>query len=90
VRYRSLALAAALLACSPTPGPQPPPAPEACEAACARLAELGCPEAAPTPDGGMCTDVCLNVELSGYATANPRCIAEAESCAAIDLCAGTL
>lgn len=48
--------------CAPKgPPPQPPPpAPPDCEAACARLHELHCPEALDSPAGADCLDVCQN------------------------------
>ena len=79
-----------LTGCAPAPvapGPQPvDAAPGACVDACARLAELGCPEAEPTPDGGSCVDVCVNVEQSGYVTLDPACIARATNCDAVNAC----
>ena len=67
--------------------PEPSPAdPESCEAACARLAELGCPEAEPTPEGATCTEVCENVEHSGAVTLNPACVVGIDSCDELDPC----
>lgn len=66
-----LALAlVATVACSssPPPAPNAPDEPDAaaargssarCEKACARLSELGCPEARPTSSGESCPRVCL-------------------------------
>jgi len=71
-----------------TPHPQPVDAgtPADCKAACDRLAELDCPEAQPTPEGGTCVDVCLNVEQSGYTTLDPLCLARATTCDAVQAC----
>ncbi len=83
-------LAALLLAATCDPPPPlpplvPPERPDAgdvadCEAACQRLAELGCEEAQPTPHGATCVEVCDNVESSGATTLVPGCVAEADSC----------
>lgn len=75
-------------ACSPQPFPLDPPRPPPpdagtlsdCELACARLAELGCPEAKPTPAGASCVDVCWNAEDSGVVTLDPACVARTTSC----------
>lgn len=60
-----------------------------CERACARLAQLGCPEAKPTPGGGSCVSVCQNVEDSGIVTLDPECVAKISSCAEIERCTGS-
>lgn len=36
-----------------------------CTAACARLAELDCPEAVPTPKGETCGELCRRVQAIG-------------------------
>ena len=70
----------------PAPIPDPPPQPDACQAACERLAALGCPEAEPTPEGASCDTVCRNVEESGVTSMRPGCVAEANSCEEADSC----
>lgn len=67
--YRfAAALALALSACTvgpPKPAPGPLPEPERpCEAACGRMAELGCPGAEGSPEGRSCADVCREIEAS--------------------------
>jgi hypothetical protein len=90
--YRSLTLLIWLAACNPLVVepqlPEPPPAPGAvpCPVACARLAELGCPEADPTPDGASCVDVCQNVEDSGVLRYPTGCVAAATTCAEAQRC----
>jgi hypothetical protein len=82
---RGVVLALALAAChpGPEPAPRPPladaeaPAPEACGAACAVLARLGCPEAAPTAAGEPCDAFCVRVERSGKFSLRPTCVAAA-------------
>lgn len=73
-----------LLAVCACGGYQPPnPSPgdiDACAAKCARLAELGCETAGPTPEGATCEDRCETAERSGYTTTHPACVAEATSC----------
>ena len=77
--------------CSPgpsAPGSQPTDAgdPDACAAACATLDRLGCEASNPTPEGGSCVAVCLNVETSGYVTLHPACVAVSTSCDAAAAC----
>jgi hypothetical protein len=52
----------------------------ACSNACARLAELGCESAKPTPEGTTCEQICYDTEASGFSTMHPKCVAEATSC----------
>jgi hypothetical protein len=61
----------------------------ACERACKRLEQLGCPEAEPTPGGVSCVTVCENVEDSGVVSLDPECVARVRSCAEIEACAGS-
>lgn len=70
---------------SPTPSPTRPPS---CEDACARLDELDCPAAKPTPNGASCAEVCTNAEKSGLALWGLSCIVTAPSCIAADACGG--
>jgi hypothetical protein len=88
-RFQGLVVAFAI-GCAPTPGPAPVDAGllDDCRRACQRLAELKCPEAEPTPDGGTCVDVCWNAESSGYVTMRPACVAEITACDQIDDCFG--
>jgi len=61
--------------------PDDPPKPvAACEAACARLVELGCDAGQPTPEGTTCVQVCEDTERTGWTTMHPDCVAEAASC----------
>lgn len=85
----------ALGACNPlNPLPpatplDPPPTPGTaadCKAACAHLVALHCPSGDPTPQGGTCEQVCLNTEESGYASMNPRCLAQIKACADEEAC----
>ncbi len=76
---RHLLIALALASCSPPIAPAPA---TPCEAACARLAELGCEEAKPSPGGVACLVVCeraasQNVDLTCGGT-----VARATSCEA--------
>lgn len=85
-----LSALAAALCCSPPPAPAPrvdAGSPADCQAACDRLAELGCEEAQPTPGGASCVEVCNNTEQSGAVTLDPACVATIATCAAIDGCA---
>jgi hypothetical protein len=69
------------LACSPTPlTPVNPGGLSACPAACARLADLQCPWAGPTPSGATCVDRCEATERTQYATGHPQCVAVARDC----------
>jgi hypothetical protein len=73
-----------LIWCS-SPGPKPAPKPDpgalTCTDACDNLRTLGCAEAAPTPDGASCEDVCLNADDLPVA-----CITRAETCDAAEAC----
>lgn len=49
----------------------------ACLLACARLRELGCPEA-ERPDGGeSCYQTCARLELGGHFSLRPACVSDA-------------
>jgi len=83
--YRGCLIALALTACpGPEPvrphPPDPAPAPEACDAACDKWRQLGCPEGQPTPNGASCEDVCRNAEESGATVLNPACVLSAPTC----------
>lgn len=92
------ALALLLSACPrPLPPPTPPtpgtadagPPDEAkrpCLAVCRTLARLGCPAAAPTPEGASCTRVCENVQNSGVLTWKIDCMKKAKTCDEADQC----
>lgn len=90
----ALALLTACAACTaytwdPPLPPRPPPEQSdagACERACARLSELGCEEAQPTPGGATCLEVCETAETSGYFTLDPNCIAEVGQCSDVERC----
>jgi hypothetical protein len=69
--------------------------PDDCEAACDNLLELGCDgaEGSPgpdeeygTPDDVPCADVCREIMTEGGITMHPACVAEAESCEAVEEC----
>lgn len=73
--------------CSP-PAPPDPPEPAGydpaatCESVCAHWAELGCEEAAPTPGGTKCPELC---ETSAAGWRLP-CLAVVSTCDEIDAC----
>lgn len=75
-------------ACTPKPPtPNPTPSePSPCEAYCAHLRALGCPQAAPTAKGATCEEICINIENSGYVQSARECSMRAMSCAEIDVC----
>lgn len=65
----------------------PPPAPvgsagaSGCSAACAKLAQLGCPEAQPTAKGASCVDVCSNMsDDASPVSAQTDCVVRAGTC----------
>lgn len=93
MRYASLFLLWAVVACYPAlvpadhPGPLPTGTEDDCRASCETRRRLGCASAAPTPEGALCEAVCENIESSGYASMNPRCLARIKSCAEEDACA---
>lgn len=59
-----------------------------CTAACQHLRKLRCKSGDPTPEGATCEAVCQNTETSGYASENPKCLAQVKSCGAEeDACA---
>lgn len=77
----------------PEPSPAPPdvvpfpPDPvgvagaSGCAAACAKLAQLGCPEAKPTPKGASCVEVCANTQGdSSPVSLQTDCVVRAGSC----------
>ncbi len=79
------------LGCPPEPTkPTPPtpreddagpyiPSPDACASACAKLADLGCPESKQVPGGKSCEDICRQAEESGQMRMKPDCIATSKS-----------
>jgi hypothetical protein len=85
----TLALCAALAACLPEPRPTPHPLPgTACEAAGARLEQLGCrrSDGAPlwtTPGGVPFADACQHAASDGRDW-HPECIAVLDDCAGLD------
>ncbi len=58
----------------------------ACETACARLAELGCPAGEPDEEGTECYDVCHELEEVLPAAFHTKCVTNADSCEAADAC----
>jgi len=84
---KSLLLAAALsLAMCDAPPPAPPPNPGplpgefTCAIACDQFRFLGCSEAAATPAGATCVEVCDNAQASP-APLDLGCIVRSQSCA---------
>lgn len=57
-----------------------------CVTACARLTELGCLAALPTPEGASCVTVCQNIQESGVMLWNLDCVSKATNCKAADFC----
>lgn len=83
----------------PQPSPKPPPndasdaaplpdsGPSApCEAACAKLAALGCPEADTLDGGKSCAQLCLDSEASGKFNLKPACVAGAQTVEQVRAC----
>ncbi len=60
-------------------GPRTQPGRDSCDAACAHLVELGCPEGKPLPDGTSCGDSCRDTVNQGHAL-NPACVQHITSC----------
>lgn len=67
------------------PNPIEPNDTHMCKAACDKMAELRCPEAAPLEDGTTCQVFCEVTQKQGHAL-NPTCLAEIQSCSAIEAC----
>jgi hypothetical protein len=82
---RYLVFALFLLGCPP-PKPVPPETQVTCAEVCQHWEKLGCEEAEPTPNGGTCEDVCLNVQESGIISWDLDCRAEIASCDQVDSC----
>jgi hypothetical protein len=86
----ALVLAAGLAGCPPKPPPPPekpgPAGGPGCDVGCARLAELGCDAAKPTPQGASCIEVCQNVQASGITSWDIPCMQRATSCPEADKC----
>jgi len=81
-------LFALCISCRPAPVPTPNPvgAPT-CKDVCARLADLKCEAAKPTPEGATCEDVCKNATSADSPIAwNLGCRRDAGTCAVIDRC----
>jgi hypothetical protein len=57
-----------------------------CAQVCARGAALGCEFAKPTPKGATCTTVCENLATSGLPAWDLACMAQAQTCEAMDAC----
>lgn len=57
-----------------------------CEDWCAHAYELRCEATKATEGGGSCTDVCHNLQTSGFAHFNLGCRRKATSCAAAEEC----
>jgi hypothetical protein len=81
----------ALVGCRVSPPTPPAPVdaatpPGACAAYCARMTELACEIAEPTPAGAACLDVCEAVRLSGIIVWDLACRAAAPTCEAADSC----
>ena len=72
-------------------GPHPTPVvvdTDLCDAAEAKLIELGCPEGRPTKRGERFGDVCRELQNAGIFV-NPRCLSTLVTCAGVDVCTGT-
>lgn len=54
-----------------------------CGRACARLEQLGCPEAKPTPKGTTCSEVCENAVAEGIKL-DTDCIERATACSDVN------
>lgn len=76
-----------VLGCATVP-PPPPSGSPSCETACARLEQLHCTAAKPTPTGASCTEVCANIESSGYVEYGVACVTNALTCDKADTCGG--
>jgi hypothetical protein len=83
----SICILALLVSCS-GPGatviPKPDDAPS-CGAACSRMRELGCREAAPLEDGTSCEVFCQKTLESGHPL-RPSCVQTIQSCNEVDAC----
>ena len=80
-----------ILSCSSKPVPPPSVAPDAslaptCAGVCARMQELHCLSAEPTPKGATCETVCLNIQGAGVLRWDLACRVSAGTCAAMDRC----
>lgn len=89
MNHRALILSALLAGCRPEVGPAPKPlipdpSPSAAAAACARLAELGCPEARPLSDGRPCEEIMQTAAADGLIS--PSCIARVRDRAGLAAC----
>lgn len=83
MKHLLLALAAAFLLfgahCPPEPTPVIADDIEDCPAAAAKLAELGCPEGVPAPDGQTFEQFCIETMERGHAM-RPSCLKTIKSC----------
>ena len=70
---------------APEAGPPGPPGQEACELACANLARLGCPEAAPDAGALTCVPVCVHTVGTPF-NVNPDCVREAGDVVSVRAC----
>lgn len=57
-----------------------PPQPDPCDQACAKMRQLSCEAAAPTPEGETCEQVCQEAK----SLLNPACREKQASCEAMD------
>lgn len=84
-------LASVLAACPPrepeTPQPVEPADTSRCAAGCARLAVLGCPEAAGSGDS-TCEEDCVYVQQQGLVHLRPSCWETMTSCDQIETTCG--
>lgn len=72
--------------CRTFPPPKPIDGAATCADACDRGTVLGCPWAAPTPNGETCVEVCENAVASGLVALGLGCMASAGSCSEADAC----
>ena len=57
-----------------------------CVSACARLSELGCPEALPVDGGSTCLQICEQAEATGKFNLKPQCISAAKTVEEVRAC----
>ncbi len=81
----AFALSGATCNFRPPPVPIEPSDTNKCEAACANLRSLGCPEGQPLEDGTTCEKFCKDTQEAGHPL-NPTCISTISSCDEITVC----
>lgn len=91
IAMSAVVLMVSVTVCRPTNAPATLDAPDGlaatnCQAACERMAALGCPEAKPTTAGLSCVQVCEDVLDAAFIPIQPTCIAGAQSIDAVRAC----